>query len=236
MLVIELYVFWILAGLSVNMEILILGDSLPFGRPKHGICRDKTWPYLLRSDLNSNLCMRARGGSTSVDVLAEARHLDGYWFGSLSPRRFEAAFVQVGIVDASPRLVPKRLYSYASRFPGFLRLQRFKRLNQILGRPWLSSKEFVQNIASIDSLLGRFAVQVFFIEIAMPDHYLKENLGDFSDSIRYRNNLVSVCVGEDRFVSCWGGVAVPQFLLPDGHHLNESGHQLVAQQCLERIS
>jgi hypothetical protein len=180
--------------------------------------------------------MRARGGSTSVDVLAEARHLEGYWFGSLSPRRFEAAFVQVGIVDASPRLVPKPIYPYASRVPGFLHLQRFKSLYQILGRPWLSSKEFAQNISSIDSLLRRLADQVFFIEIAMPDHYLKKNLGDFSGSIRHRNNLVSGCVGEDRFVSCWGGVPVPQFLLPDGHHLNERGHQLVAQQCLERIS
>jgi hypothetical protein len=217
------------------MEILVLGDSLPFGRPKYGICRDKTWPYLLQVELNSSLCMRARCGSTSLDVLAEARQLDSYWFDSLSSRRFEAAFVQVGIVDTSPRLVSKRLYPYASRIIGFSRLQRSKSLHKAFGRPWLCSREFMQNIVNIDALLGRLADRVLFIEIAMPSHHLKENVGDFSDSISYRNDLISQCVGRDRFVSCWGGVAVPQFLLPDGHHLNGMGHQVVADQCLERI-
>ena len=217
------------------MEILVLGDSLTFGRPKYGICRDKTWPYLLRHELDALLCMRARGGATSADVLSEASGLASYWFGSLQARRFDAAFVQVGIVDVSPRLVPKLLYPYASRIPGFSRLQRSRWLHETVGRPWVSSGQFAQAIARIDKLLGRLADQVFFVEIAMPDHYLKQNVGDFSSSVSRRNLLISGCIGQSRFIPCWGGVAVPQFLLPDGHHLNEEGHQLVAKQCLEKI-
>jgi hypothetical protein len=218
------------------MEILILGDSIPFGRPKYGICRDRTWPYILRRELDTLLCMRAFGGSTSSDVLAEARSLTDYWFGSLSTRRFDAAFVQVGIVDASPRLVPKLLYPFASKAPGFSRLQRSKWLHKVIGRPWVSSSQFILNISKIDSLLCRLADQVFFVEIAMPSHFLKDNVGDFSDSIRCRNDLISQCVGEAHFVSCWGGEPVPQYLLPDGHHLNEEGHKVVAKQCFEMIS
>lgn len=51
------------------MEILVLGDSLPFGRPGHGICRDTTWPYVLAKELNSRLQMRARG-ATIIDIVA----------------------------------------------------------------------------------------------------------------------------------------------------------------------
>lgn len=217
------------------MEILVLGDSLPFGRPKYGICRDKTWPYLLRLELNAHLCMRARGGATSNDVLLEAAGLDGFWFGSLRARRFDAAFVQVGIVDVSPRLLPKPLYPYASKIPGFSRLQRSRWLHKVVGRPWVSSDQFAQSIAKIDELLGRLADQVFFIEIAMPGHYLKQNVGDFSSLVSRRNLLISGCIGERRFVPCWGGVAVPQYLLPDGHHLTEEGHQVVASHCLKKI-
>ena len=220
----------------VGLEILVLGDSLPFGRPKYGICRDKTWPYLLRRELDAQLCMRARGGATSADVLAEAVHLASYWFGSLQARRFDAAFVQVGIVDASPRLVPKRLYSCASRIPGFSRLERSRRFHEVFGSPWVSSDQFAEAIAKTDELLGHIAEQTFFVEIAMPDHYLKENVGDFSSLVLSRNLSISSCIGEDRFIPCWGGRAVPQFLLPDGHHLNAQGHQVVANKCLERIS
>lgn len=233
-------IFSVLVGVDSRkftaMEILVLGDSLPFGRPRYGICRDKTWPYILQRELNAFICMRACGGATSMDVLAEATSLAGYWFGSSQARLFDAVFVQVGIVDAAPRLVSKPLYSYVSKIPGFSRLQRSRRLHQLVGRPWVSSGQFSQVIVKIDKLLGRLSEQVFFVEIAMPDHYLKENVGDFSSLVSDRNLLISSCIGEKRFIRCWGGVNVPQFLLPDGHHLNELGHRLVAQKCLERIS
>ena len=62
------------------MEILILGDSLPFGRPKYGVCRHLTWPYILSKELGGVCQIRAKGGSTMSDVLSEARSLRGYWF------------------------------------------------------------------------------------------------------------------------------------------------------------
>jgi hypothetical protein len=217
------------------VEILVLGDSLSFGRPNYGICRDKTWPYLLQRKLNGLLCMRARGGSTSFDVLAEAKSLSGGWFGSGSDRPFDVAFVQVGIVDATPRLLPKKIFSYAFMLPGSSRLLRSRFLHQSIARPWVATTQFIENVANINSLLKHMANQVLFIEVARPDHYLIENVGDFSGSIVLRNKLLAESIGEDQVVACWGGLAVPQFLLPDGHHLNELGHQEVFKHCLNRL-
>jgi hypothetical protein len=163
-------------------------------------------PVFFKPNSVQSLCMRARGGSTSLDVLAEARHLDSHWFGSLSSWGFEAAFVQVGIVDTSPRLASKRLYLMLLRFLIFRYYSAPRDVYKAFGRPWLPPREFMQNIVNIDALLGRLAGCVLFVEIAMPSHHLKDNVGDFSDSISYRNDLISRCFGGDRFVSCWWGV------------------------------
>jgi hypothetical protein len=217
------------------MEFLVLGDSLSFGRPKYGICRDKTWPYILKSTLRSEMCFRARGASTSLDVLREARSLADYWFGSMSARLFDFVFVQVGIVDSTPRIIPKKLYPYSLKVPGINVFLRSRRAHCMFGVPWVSSHQFLGNIVSINSLLSKLSNNVFFIEIARPEHYLKENVGDFSGIVGSRNELIHRCIGRDRFVSCWGGLPVPQCLLPDGCHFNELGHQLVAEACLSRI-
>ena len=37
---------------KLRKSILVLGDSLCFGRPDHGILRKDTWPYLTRDFLN----------------------------------------------------------------------------------------------------------------------------------------------------------------------------------------
>lgn len=105
-----------------------------------------------------------------------------------------------------------------------------------IGRPFISSEKFSRTILEINSLSESFARDIFFIEIARPDHYLKKNLGDFSAQISLRNDLIRKHVGERRFIGCWQGLAVPQYLLLDGHHLNEQGHMELAKACIERIS
>lgn len=213
----------------------MVGDSLPFGRPRYGIQRHSTWPYIVKSELFSDLCMRAKGGSTSFEVLDEARSVAEYWFGLLPERRFDATFVQVGIVDLSPRLVSKRFYRFVAGIPLFSRLQRNRKLHELYGKPWVPLGQFAQNIRAIDEQLSRISEHVFYIEIARPEHFFKENLGDFSESVLLYNKIISGCVGVGRFVSCWDGKPAPDCLLPDGHHLTEAGHRVVAQGCLSRF-
>ena len=217
------------------MELLILGDSLPFGRPKYGICRDKTWPYILARELNSSLSMRARGDSTVYNVMAEVNSLDGYWFDGFPSRKFDAAFVQVGIVDACPRLIHRKLYPLATRLPGFKFLVRWPPIYKTIGNPWVANKQFTQAIHNLHSVLTGLAKQVFFIEIAMPSHHLLQNVGDFSDEIKSRNFNIRESVGKESFVEPWGGVPVPHFLLPDGVHLNIKGHLEVSMQCIKLL-
>jgi hypothetical protein len=153
----------------------------------------------------------------------------------LSKEFFDATFVEVGIVDVSPRIVSKQLYPYASRMPGFSKLQRSKRLHKAFGKPWVSPEQFNQNIAAIDEQLSLFSRQVYYIEIAKPAHYFKQNVGDFSESVEVYNRIISQCVGAGRFIACWNGQPVPEFLLPDGHHLSKEGHLAVAEKCLARL-
>ena len=117
------------------MEILVLGDSLAFGRPKYGIGRHQTWPYLLSKELDCGLQIRAKGGATMGDVVNEAGFLNRYWFAGVKARQFDVAFVQAGIVDCCPRLLPRCLYGYAKRVPGFRKIDRSPRLHALLARP-----------------------------------------------------------------------------------------------------
>ena len=70
------------------MELLVLGDSLPFRRPQHGVARNATWPYLLRESLEWQATMRAYGGSTVAQVRAEAKKLASYWSTEDSSGKF----------------------------------------------------------------------------------------------------------------------------------------------------
>ena len=214
------------------MEILVLGDSLPFGRPKHGICRDLTWPYLLSNDLGCGLQMRAKGGATMIDVANEAQSLNGYWFEGLRARQFDVTFIQAGIVDCCPRLVPRRFYGYARRVPGFRKLERSAHAHRLLARPWTNAVSFTKTLSILAKILPYISKTTFFIEIANPASHLIDNVGDFSDVVATYNAIMCKSVGS-AFVVRWQSVHSSAIhLLPDGHHLTALGHQAVANACL----
>jgi hypothetical protein len=214
------------------MEILVLGDSLPFGRPKHGVCRDLTWPYLLSNELGHGLQMRAKGGATMIDVANEAQSLNCYWFEGLNARQFDATFIQAGIVDCCPRLVPRRLYGCARRVPGFRRLERSARAHQILARPWTTSRRFSNALSRLLNILPCISKFTFFIEIARPANFLIENVGDFSDDVNSYNLMIRESAGPGFLVEWQTENSGAMHLLPDGHHLTALGHQAVAKACL----
>jgi hypothetical protein len=216
------------------MEILVLGDSLPFGRPKHGICRDLTWPYLLSKELGCGLQMRAKGGATMIDVANEAQSLNGYWFEGLKTRSFDVTFIQAGIVDCCPRLFPRPFYGYARRTPGFRRLERSPRAHRLLARPWTSAGRFSKALSGLVNILPSISKANFFVEIAKPANYLVENVGDFSDVVVSYNEMLRKLAGPASLVQWQTSNSGEIHLLPDGHHLTALGHQAVAKACLGR--
>jgi len=216
------------------MEILVLGDSLAFGRPKYGICRDLTWPYLLSKRLGCDVQLRAKVGGGMIDVANEVQSLNDYWFEGLKARSFDITFIQAGIVDCCPRLVPRRFYGYARRAPGFCRLERSPRAHSILARPWTSESRFVKALSGIMKILPNISKASFFVEIAKPANYLIENVGDFSDVVVSYNEMLRKLAGSASLVQ-WQTVNSGEIhLLPDGHHLTALGHQAVAKACLDR--
>lgn len=217
------------------MEILILGDSLPFGRPKYGICRDKTWPYLLSRRLGCGLQMRAKGGATMIDVANEAQFLNCYWFQGLEARLFDATFIQAGIVDSCPRILPRRLYGCARRVPGFRCLERSPSVYRLLSRPWTSERRFAEVMSDLVKILPNISRATYFLEIAMPANYLIENVGDFSDRVSTYNSLVERKAGPFSLIRWQTEKSGEIHLLPDGHHLTVVGHQAVANACLNHL-
>lgn len=210
------------------MKLLVLGDSLPFGRPSHGVKLEMTWPYLLENSI-ARTTLRARGGATIDDTRRELETLVGYW-GSTSglARPFEAIILQQGIVDCCPRPLPRLAHRAVRQLPmagrslagGALVPRRY-------WRPWTSLGRFEQEANRITAAAHQLAKHVFWLEIARPAHYLVENCGDFSTTVRTYNAILKAVPAQ--FVSLWNDGDSSQHLLPDGHHLNLHGHRYVAR-------
>lgn len=221
-------------------KVLVVGDSLTFGRPKYEIFQKDTWPGLLESR-GYDVWHRGSGGSTSKDVLSEIRQLHNYLVGdeNIDPP-MDIFLIQVGIVDCTPRLLPKRVISLLQFLPFgsyFVRkLNRSQFLVSYFGKPWVSLEEFEQNFREIVHLASRLASRVFIIEIAQPIHCLIENCGDFSNQVYFYNrvlrNLDNVI-----FIDVYGDrdLRKADLFLEDGHHLTKVGHKRIANQILNII-
>ena len=169
-----------------------------------------------------------------IDTVTEANSLNGYWFEELNARKFDAVFVQAGIVDCCPRLVPRRIHSLISRVPGFGRLERSPYAYRLFGGPWVNEERFARSLEKLMKVLSAISRMSFFIEIAEPAHYLLENVGNFSASVVNYNDIIMRNSGVSNFVLWHAPDKNSHYLLPDGHHLSLSGHQAVARACFDK--
>lgn len=169
-----------------------------------------------------------------IDVANEAQSLNAYWFEGLKARSFDATFIQAGIVDCCPRFVPRRLYGFARRIPGFRRLERSPRAHRLLARPWTSANSFAKTLSVIMNVLPDISKATFFVEIAKPANYLIENVGDFSGAVISYNEMIRELTGFTSLVQWHTANSGKIHLLPDGHHLTALGHRAVAKACLDR--
>jgi len=220
------------------MKILVLGDSLTFS---HNVNLELTWPSLLQKDGHC-LTHRGRGGSTINKILDELTEIEDWSKGENQPDDkcpFDLCVIQVGIVDVTPRLVSRKTTFILNQlfiFKSILtKLSRSKFFLKYFGKPWVSEDEFLEKYRLLQKRVSNFAKQTIFIEIARPAHYLKENCGDFSESVKKYNNILRKKNDMSIFLNVYDNELSDQFLLKDGYHLNQLGHDLIYQNILKII-
>lgn len=219
-------------------KVLILGDSLTFGRPKYQVWNKDTWPALIERE-GYNIFHRGKGGADSRSVLSEAVHLDNYMIDSVGIKQpFDICIIQVGIVDCTPRLVSRKVERIITLIPiiktVFAKLGRIRSLVEFIGTPWVSIIDFEKNCINIFETCSRLATRVIFIEIAKPAHFLIHNCGDYSENVTIYNDTLRG-ISKDIYLSIYDDVNLDAQLLPDGHHLTKIGHQNVANKILAII-
>ena len=176
-------------------KVLLLGDSLTFGRPKYEIWYENTWAGIIEKYGFSTFHRGLRGG-TSVSVLNEIKLIYDYFNGGIiSATKFDFCIIQVGIVDCTPRLLPRGIqfilenfFPYGSSISSWL--NRRSKLINYFGKPWVNQFKFEQNIKKINKFASKIATKVFFIQIAKPENFLKINCGDFSKIVNNYNAIL----------------------------------------------
>lgn len=215
------------------MKLLFLGDSLLFGRASHNVFDQDTWPFILAKHFSSTPLVRGHSGSCVRDVINEAGLLRTYWYGHNSETTKPIIFVQVGTVDVAPRLLPRGLHFKAKFVPGYANLLRSPRAYKLIGRPWVNKNQFDSALKKLNSILMSFSEHVFYIEIPRPTNFLLTNVGDYSSRVTLYNNILATNSVRSHFVSWSTGNHFSDLMLPDGHHLNHSGHLHLAT-CAEK--
>jgi len=215
------------------MRILILGDSLTFGRPKHNIFLDNTWPYLLENN-NFTVTLRSKGGSTISDIFNEIQELKFYYGNYVKPP-FDFLIIQIGIVDVSPRSI-----FYPPIFDFLLYKLHLDRIAEKIKRSSFIYNSFSYNKTSlvafnkIKSKINDASIflskKIIFIAIAPPIKNLKLNLGDFSKKVDLYNDVLKKCNNNQYFLNPYEGEDIEDLILNDGHHLSINGHTIICNK------
>lgn len=219
-------------------RVLILGDSLTFGRPKHQIYYEESWPGLLQSR-GFDIFHRGRGGADAVAVLQEARHCRSYMSSMASDgyMPFKYCVVQVGIVDCTPRVFSRKFLGLSAKIPGLRKmvssLSSKKSLVSKIGRPWVNERLFQSKLTELLKVLKTLCEVIVLIEVARPVHNLVLNCGDYSCAVAKYNEILQSLPGA-YFLPVFDATE-SLYLLPDGHHLNAAGHQLIAEKLHELV-
>ena len=221
------------------MRILILGDSVPFARPKHEIYLEQTWPFLLEQN-NFSVTIRSKGGSTISDVLRELQELV-FYYGNEKNKPFEFIIIQIGIVDVSPRSI-----LYPPFFDWFLYKIKLNKFAEIIKRSNFIYKIFSYNKTSIkkfnkiklliNNTSRLLSSKIIYLAIAPPIKNLKSNLGDFSKKVDLYNNVLKIQSNNEFFLNPYQDEIIENLILEDGHHLSKNGHHIIYKKIISLLN
>lgn len=212
--------------------LVSLGDSLAFPlNDQFSECAvENTWVQLAFTDSTlRSLWFRNSRGSTSKHVLDELgrviKHL---------PELSSAVFVvQCGIVDCTPRPLPRRVFFVLKQF--FPRgLARCSFLYSIWGKPWVSIRKFRINMESLFRRISSHPSYetggIIVIGIQDPGPNLTKITGNFSVS-EYNSILIELVGKLERAFY----VGEELKIHPDGHHLASESHLKLASAVTDAL-
>ena len=209
-------------------RILIISDSLGLPRVDPSIVYDfECWTHKLDSAIKNPTIVYAHKGLTTDDIVRQLA-------GVLQAYTPDIVIMQVGIVDAAPRILSRRQLRVLSSIPLISNLTRYliRKLRQhILKRikkTYVSIGQFEENLKIIASYYGfenLFLIPIFPASDAYEEHSpsIKANINAYNDVIRRYNMIDYDCHVPDIFT------------LKDFHHLNKDGHQLIYDAVIKKV-
>lgn len=230
------------------MNILIIGDSLSYPRLHKDQLIADSWPRKLFEKTSAYIWNRSIPGATSATLIKDLDCL-GFYCSKFS-NNFDAAIVQVGIVDATPRDFSLLLQRILNKVPFLFRnyvanaLSYFKKVLGFKSSPWVSVAQFRENIISIIAALSGMTKSVVFIKIAPPQHYLCSNVPGVFKSVMLYNKVLDDVQGyslggtQVYILSPWDSLSherLASMILSDGHHLSAEGHVFLGEKIGDLI-
>jgi hypothetical protein len=229
------------------MNIVIISDSLGFPRPADGITAASSYPIRVERAIKAeneafNVFHFGWGGATIKQLLPYVNQGIGY----LGAGNLLAVFLQFGVVDSAPRAF----------LPG-----EIEELDRVTGINGLFKSQVEANYAQISSLRN-FPTYTSEFEFS---HYLEEMLKNIREQQPAGIFHLGIfpCSGEmERFCPTFNSHQMPRYnsiikktlrspreefmdelvshdwralMLGDGQHLNDLGHELVANAISARI-
>jgi hypothetical protein len=228
------------------MKLLILGDSLAFPRYHKNQKLEDCWPVLLQKSFSNALVWnRARSGSTVLDVQDELKKLVGFFGDS---KQFDFVMLQVGIVDCCPRSnseFDRAISKYLLDFPKFgvflhnkyLEYSSFVRKKMGIDFPKVSLVTYSRNLKKVIQMCMLISKQIVLVTIPRPCKYLVVNEpGVLNLYFGYNHEMIEVARTQANciFLIDWPDNS-NDFILEDGHHLSNEGHQYLARQIISKI-
>lgn len=206
------------------MRIVIVTDSL--GLPRESCNQELTWVEEFLKLQNGNVVYTfLEGGKSSADLI---RHP----INKLNP---DLIIVQVGIVDAVRRATGKNYLKVVSRIPIINRTHSLitKRYHLLITKlfniHYVNFNLFLNNIKNFVRMNNQ--AKIVFLSIAPAGKYLVDNTYRVKEDIELYNSALRDSKAD--VINPFEDVQeIDDFLLKDGHHLNELGHKLVFESVI----
>ena len=216
------------------MRILVVGDSLAFHRPWEGQTLDQCWPWLLKTRLpGADVWVRSEPASLVERAVVEVRFFES------SLALFDLVIVQCGITDSCPRPIPYWLHCALGRMwdgkPQKFINRKYRSLLRFHHKSWTSEKKFRLSLAEIVSRVTPTS-RVLFLPIVKPCKHLTAKAPGVSDAVGRYNSIIREVGGHGRVLNDFHRICTEEYVLDDGHHLNASGHRLLADHIINALA
>jgi lysophospholipase L1-like esterase len=229
------------------MNIAIISDSLGFPRPTEGITTSSSYPIRVARTIESqsselNIFHFGWGGATIKQLLPYVSHNIGY----LGEGNLLAVFLQFGVVDSAPRAFLPGEIEAIDKVTGIKGLFKktvvanYPQISSLRKFPtYTSETEFSQTLeAMLQSIRRQHPKGIFHTGIFPCSGEMESFCPSFNQIQLPRYNAIIKSLlrnTQEEFMDELSSNDWRALMLPDGQHLNELGHEVVAKAIVSRI-